>query len=60
MSAKIIIFPKVRKLTKEGIETKKDSSIERPKNNVKRIDEIKREEERANEMFPPNYFMLIA
>jgi hypothetical protein len=60
MSAKIIKFPKLKKLTQGNAETKKDSSIKQPKNNVKRIDEIKREEERSNEMFPPNYFMLIA
>jgi len=60
MSAKIIKFPVVQKLQKVNTKTKKASSIEQSKNNVKRIDEIKREEARANEMFPPNYLMLIA
>lgn len=60
MSAKILEFPVAESERKENLKTNEASSIEQPKKNVRRIDEIKREEERANEMFPPNYLMLIA
>lgn len=59
MGAKIIKFPVKRKPT-NNTKVKKASLIRESENKVKRIDEITREEERANQSFPPNYLMLIA
>ena len=59
MGAKVIKFPINRKPA-NNTKTKKAISIRERKNNIQRIDEIKREEERSNRNFPPNYFTLIA
>jgi hypothetical protein len=60
MSAKIIKVPSQKEIKKLETKTKKVSSNEQDKDNDRKIEEIKREEEIANEMFPTNYFMLIA
>lgn len=59
MGAKIIEFPKDRKFSKPNMENKETSSFLKSEKKVKRIYDIKREEEREDQMFPPNYLTLI-
>ena len=59
MEAKIIKFPINRKSANFNTKTREASSFQKPKKNVKKIDEIKREEERVDQMFPPNFLTLI-
>lgn len=59
MGEKIIEFPRNRKLTQMNSKTGETSSFLKPEKKVKRIYDIKREEEREDQMFPPNYLTLI-
>ena len=59
MGVKVIEFPRNRKFTQINTETKKSPSIPKPEKKVKRIYDIKREEEREDQMFPPNFLTLI-
>lgn len=59
MAAKVIEFPKNRKFNKIDTESKEKSLFLKTEKKVKRIYEIKREEEREDQMFPPNYLTLI-
>jgi len=60
MGEKIIKFPISRKSAKMNSKNKETSSFQQPAKNVKRINDIKREEERVDQMFPPNFLTLIA
>jgi hypothetical protein len=59
MGAKIIEFPKNRNFTKMDTKNKEISSFLKPEKKVKRIYDIKRDEEREDQMFPPNFLTLI-
>lgn len=59
MGAKIIEFPASRKPEQMNTKAKKTSSFLIPEKKVKRIYDIKREEERDDQLFPPNYLTLI-
>ena len=59
MGEKIIKFPISRKFTKTNTKNKETLSFQKPEKNVKRINDIKREEEREDQMFPPNFLTLI-
>ena len=59
MGANIIEFPKNRKLAQMNTKNKETSLFLKPEKKVKRIYDIKREEEREDQMFPHNYLTLI-
>ncbi len=59
MGAKIIEFPRDRKSAQMNTKTEEPLSFLKPEKKVKRIYDIKREEEREDQMFPPNYLTLI-
>ena len=59
MGLKINEFPRDRKFKHMDTETKKASSFLEPRIDVKKISDIKRDEEREDQMFPPNFLTLI-